>query len=94
MPEYYYWDGLEETAAGCGLGGTVAFIPTDLGYDYRFADCGLADGLVITGSGAYAVDDDVFSLDITNGEGCAYLYERAGDEVDLDDQCPTDQFGA
>jgi pimeloyl-ACP methyl ester carboxylesterase len=93
MPEYYYWDGAEETAAGCGLGGTVTFTPTDLGYDYQFDGCGLAEGLVITGSGAYAIDDDVFSLDISNGEGCNYLYERAGEEVDLEDLCPTDTFG-
>ncbi len=95
MPEYYYWDGVEETAAGCGRGGIVTFTPTDLGYGYLFEECGLTEELVISGSGAYAVDDDVFTLDVTNGTpDCAYIYERAGDEVDLDDQCPTDAFGA
>ena len=94
MPEYYYWDGVEETAAGCALGGMVTFTPTDLGYGYLFEECGLTEGLVISGSGAYAVDDDVFTLNVTNGSpDCAYTYERAGDEVDLDDQCPSDTFG-
>ncbi len=95
MPEYYYWDGVEETAAGCALGGIVTFAPTDLGYGYQFEECGLTEGLVVSGSGAYALDDDVFTLDVSNGSpDCAYLYERAGEDVDLDDQCPSDDFGA
>ena len=95
MPEYYYWDGVEDTAAGCGLGGTVAFTSTDVGYGFQFEECGLTEGLVISGSGAYDADGDVFTLDITNGgPDCAYVYSRSGEETDLDDQCPTDSFGA
>ena len=95
LPEYYYWDGVEDTAAGCSQGGTVAFTPTDLGEEFQFEECGLAEGLVISGSGDYDADGDVFTLDITNGgPDCAYVYSRSGEEIDLDDRCPTDSFGA
>ncbi len=95
LPEYYYWDGLEDTAAGCGLGGIVTFTPTDFGFGFQFEECGLAEGLIVTGSGEYDADGDVFSLDIINGgPECSYVYSRSGEEIDLDDQCPTDSFGA
>jgi pimeloyl-ACP methyl ester carboxylesterase len=95
LPESYYWDGIEDSGAGCNLGGTVGFVATDVGYDYEFADCALTDGLVLSGTGSYDFDTDTFALDVTLGSpDCVYSYERAGAEVTVEDSCPTDSFEA
>ncbi|MEX1124716.1 MAG: alpha/beta fold hydrolase [Acidimicrobiia bacterium] len=93
MPEYYYWDGVEDTAAGCNLGGSVAFTVTDVGYGFEFADCGLTDGLVLSGTGSYDFETDLFALDVAVGSpDCIYSYERAGADTSVEDSCPTDSF--
>ncbi|HLF44240.1 MAG TPA: alpha/beta hydrolase [Acidimicrobiia bacterium] len=95
LPEYLYWDGIEDTAAGCNLGGAVDITATDVGYRFDFADCALAEGLVLTGSGSLDLDTDTFMLDVANGSpDCTYSYERAGAEVNVEDPCPTDPFDA
>lgn len=95
LPEYWYWDGIEDTAAGCNLGGTVAITVTDVGYGFEFADCSLADGLVLTGAGSLDLETDVFALDVAIGPPeCTYVYERAGAEISVEDSCPTDSFDA
>ncbi|MEX1134829.1 MAG: alpha/beta fold hydrolase [Acidimicrobiia bacterium] len=95
LPEYYYWDGIEDSGAGCNLGGSVAFVSTDVGYGFEFADCALTDGLVLSGTGSYDFETDTFALDVTLGSpDCAYSYERAGADVSVEDSCPTDSFEA
>ncbi|MDP9495538.1 MAG: alpha/beta hydrolase [Actinomycetota bacterium] len=95
LPEYYYWDGIEDSGAGCNLGGSIAFVATELGYHFEFADCALTEGLVLNGSGSYDFGTDTFALDVTLGSpDCAYSYVRAGPDVTLEDSCPTDAFGA
>jgi pimeloyl-ACP methyl ester carboxylesterase len=93
MPEYYYWDGIEDSAAGCNLGGSVAFLVTEVGYHFEFVDCALTDGLVLNGTGNYVLDTDAFLLEVTVGSpDCAYSYERAGSEISVEDSCPADSF--
>jgi pimeloyl-ACP methyl ester carboxylesterase len=95
LPESYYWDGIEDSGAGCNLGGTVGFVSTDVGYGYEFADCALSDGLVLSGTGSYDFETDTFTLDVNLGSpDCAYTYQRAGADVSVGDSCPTDLFEA
>ncbi|HEY6628686.1 MAG TPA: alpha/beta fold hydrolase [Acidimicrobiia bacterium] len=95
LPEYYYWDGVEDSGAGCNLGGSMAFLVTDVGYGFDFVDCALTDGLVLSGTGSYDYDTDTFALEVTIGSpDCAYSYERAGADISLEDSCPSDSFEA
>jgi hypothetical protein len=95
LPEYYYWDEVEDSGGGCNLGGSVAFLVTDVGYGLEFADCALTDGLVLNGTGGYDFDTDTFTLEVTIGSPeCAYKYERAGADVSVEDSCPSDAFEA
>ena len=95
LPEYYYWDGIEDSGAGCNFGGSVVFVSTDAGYGFEFAECALSDGLVLTGTGSYDFETDAFALDVTLGSPeCAYRYERAGADTSVEDSCPTDSFEA
>ncbi len=95
LPEYYYWDEVEDTGAGCNLGGSMTFLVTDAGYGLELADCALTEGLVLNGTGSYDYDADTFTLDVTIGTpDCAYTYERAGSDISVEDSCPTDSFDA
>ncbi len=95
MPEYYYWDGVDDSGAGCNLGGSVSFVATDLGYHFELVDCALADGLVLNGAGDYVFDTDNLILEVTIGSpDCSYSYERTGADAGVDDRCPTDSFEA
>jgi pimeloyl-ACP methyl ester carboxylesterase len=95
LPEYYYWDEVEDSGGGCNLGGSVAFLVTDVGYGLEFADCALTVGLVLNGTGGYDFDTDTFTLEVTIGSPeCAYKYERAGADVSVEDSCPSDAFEA
>jgi hypothetical protein len=86
LPEYYYWDGYTDSGAGCPGGGTVAFTAADAGDEFVFEDCAFSSDVVVTGSGAYDWENDVFTLDATIGD-CAYAYERAGEEYSVEPQC-------
>jgi hypothetical protein len=89
LPEYWYWDGYEETAAGCHHGGTLTMGPTDVGYYFDFADCAFAADAPITGHAEYDAENDVFLMEeITVGsEDCVFGYERSGEELNVADQC-------
>jgi hypothetical protein len=86
LPEYYYWDGYTDSGAGCPNGGTIAFTATDAGDEFVFEDCGFAPDVVVTGTGAYDWENDVFTLDVTIGV-CVYAYERAGEEYSVESRC-------
>jgi hypothetical protein len=91
LPEYWYWDGYEPTAAGCARGGILSMGPTDTGYEFEFAACGLARDAVLTGNATYDVEQDAFVMDITVGSGdCSFSYERIGQEtLNVADVCDT-----
>ncbi len=88
LPEYWYWDGYEETAAGCHHGGTLTMGPTDVGYYFDFADCAFAVDAPITGHAEYDAENDVFSMpEITITPDCVFGYERSSDQYEIADQC-------
>jgi len=86
LPEYYYWDGFTDTSVGCATGGTLSFAATDVGNDFEFSDCGLVEGLTMSGSGSYDLESDTFALDFTNAE-CSYVYERSGEDFTHESDC-------
>jgi hypothetical protein len=64
LPEYYYWDLTTPTAVGCPYGGTLAFEPSDDGEVFTLEQCAFSEGFVMTGSGAYNYDEELFSLEV------------------------------
>jgi pimeloyl-ACP methyl ester carboxylesterase len=93
LPEYYYWDGADDTAAGCHLGGTVTATVGDTGYSFSFDGCGLAPGLLLDGTGSYDWDRDVFVLELSvSSAECEYTYRREEDRISVDDRCAADPF--
>lgn len=86
LPEYYYWDGYTDSGAGCPGGGTVSFTAADVGDEFVFEDCALSPEVVVTGTGAYDWENDVFTLEVSIGD-CAHVYERAGEEYSVEPQC-------
>lgn len=89
LPEYWYWDGYSETAAGCHHGGTLGMEPTDVGYRFIFDSCAFAVDGAITGEATYDAENDVFTMEeISVGSPeCRFGYTRSGDEYDVADQC-------
>jgi len=97
LPEYYYWDLTTPTAVGCPFGGKLAFEPSDDGEAFTLEQCAFSDGFVMTGSGEYNYDEELFSLEVAVSglaEGqLAYTRdadwnlqvtgEYAGEQVDL-----------
>ncbi|HET7029310.1 MAG TPA: alpha/beta hydrolase, partial [Candidatus Limnocylindrales bacterium] len=55
-PSYVLWDGRAEVRFGCRAGGFVAIIPETVRDAIRFADCQIAAGLPLTGTGDYTFD--------------------------------------
>jgi pimeloyl-ACP methyl ester carboxylesterase len=64
LPEYYYWDTDTPTSVGCPYGGTLSFEPSDIGEIFTLNGCTFSQGFVMTGTGMYNYDEDLFSLDI------------------------------
>lgn len=65
LPEYYYWDLETPTSVGCPFGGTWTFEPGDDGEVYSFAGCAFSQGFVMTGSGSYRYDTELFTLNVS-----------------------------
>jgi pimeloyl-ACP methyl ester carboxylesterase len=89
LPEYYYWDGVEPTGAGCGLGGSLHFKPDGKRYVFSLAGCTFTRGFSVTGTGAYAASNDRFVLDVSTAGrwNCALRYVRAGDKTRVTGKC-------
>lgn len=89
LPEYWYWDGYSETAAGCHEGGTLDMGPTDTGYYFEFESCAFAEDGPITGRAEYDWEEDIFTMeDISIGaDDCRFSYVRSGDGYDVSDDC-------
>ncbi len=64
LPEYYYWDLITPVAVGCPYGGTFIFAPSAEGETLTFDACSFSRGFVITGTGSYNYDDDLFVLEV------------------------------
>jgi pimeloyl-ACP methyl ester carboxylesterase len=86
LPEYYYWDGFTDSGAGCPGGGTIGFTAADAGDEFVFENCALSPEVVVSGTGAYDWESDVFILDVVIAD-CSYAYERSGGEYSVEPQC-------
>ena len=89
LPEYWYWDGYDETAAGCRHGGTLTMGPTEVGYSFEFDSCAFAADGPLTGRAEYDTENDVFTMEqiAVGSEDCLFSYERSGENYDVADQC-------
>jgi pimeloyl-ACP methyl ester carboxylesterase len=65
LPEYYYWDLETTTSIGCPMGGTFTFEAVDTGEAYTLDACAFSDAFIMTGSGSYNYDEDLFTLDVS-----------------------------
>jgi hypothetical protein len=93
LPEYYWWDTLTTTPVGCNQGGTLTMSATDEGDGFVFEECAFMEGLVLSGEGSYNYDEDILNLEVFNGTAdCAYLYERVGIDITVEDNCAGDPF--
>ncbi len=93
MPEYYWWDTVTDTPAGCNQGGVMSFTAQEETDGFILEECVFMEGLTLTGEGSYNWDEDIFTLDVQVGAAdCVYSYERSGEEYTVEDNCPTDQF--
>jgi hypothetical protein len=61
LPEYFYWDYETPTQVGCPYGGTLAFEISDVGEQFTFDECSFSQGFVMTGTGVYDYEPDVFT---------------------------------
>ena len=89
LPEYWYWDGYDETATGCRHGGTLTMGPTDVGYFFEFDSCAFAADGPLTGRAEYDTENDVFTIDqiAVGSDDCLFTYERSGEDYDIADKC-------
>jgi pimeloyl-ACP methyl ester carboxylesterase len=65
LPEYYYWDGVEPTDAGCAVNGTLHFEPDGAKYAFNFNACAFTRDFTMSGTGNYDSDKDRFVLTVT-----------------------------
>ncbi len=81
LPEYYYWDLETPTSVGCPFGGGLTFAPSDEGEAFTLNGCAFSAGFVMTGSGSYNYDEDIFTLDVavTGLVDGTLTYTRDGD---------------
>jgi pimeloyl-ACP methyl ester carboxylesterase len=89
LPEYYYWDGVEATSAGCNVGGTLNFRADGDKYAFTLDTCAFTRGFSMTGTGSYDPDKDRFVLKVaTTGRWqCQLKYVRTGDQSNVTGVC-------
>ncbi len=79
-PDYWNWGGVEPLAFGCLHGGSIAYEPTDVGYDVALDGCAFTDDLPLTGTAVIDDEAGTFSL-IVSGPGrtrLEYLRDAEG----------------
>jgi pimeloyl-ACP methyl ester carboxylesterase len=84
LPEYYYWDFVTPTAAGCPAGGgTILFRASGSVARLTFRRCGFTRGFVVTGTGRWNYGRDRVALDVavTGRFAGRYRYVRHGSSV-------------
>ncbi len=89
LPEYYYWDGIEATGAGCTLGGTLSFAADGSKSAFTLNACAFTRDFSMTGAGSYDPDKDRFVLKVsTTGRWeCQLKYVRTGDKSNVTGEC-------
>ena len=90
LPEYWYWDGMTETAAGCAHGGIISMESTDEGESFVFEGCSLSPDAALSGEASYDYENDVFTMEglVAGSDDCVFSYQRSGGDFEVDDQCP------
>jgi hypothetical protein len=68
MPEYYWWDFVNDTPVGCNQGGTITFTATDAGDGFVFEECAFMDGLVLSGDGSTSASGARTAPTCTSGQ--------------------------
>jgi pimeloyl-ACP methyl ester carboxylesterase len=89
LPEYYYWDGVESTDAGCAVNGTLHFEPNDEKYAFNLNKCAFTHNFNMSGTGSYDSDKDRFVLTVaTTGRWrCDLKYARTADHTKVTGTC-------
>ncbi len=89
LPEYYYWDGVEATSAGCTLGGALHFEADDSKSAFTLNTCTFTRNFTMTGAGSYDPDKDRFILNVTTAGRwqCQLKYVRTGDKSNVTGVC-------
>jgi pimeloyl-ACP methyl ester carboxylesterase len=89
-PEYFYWDGVSDSAAGCGLRGNVEWRINANGIVlFSFTNCSFTRGFVASGEARYNPERDRFTFEArTNGlERCTLNYTREGERYSVNGNC-------
>jgi pimeloyl-ACP methyl ester carboxylesterase len=89
LPEYYYWDGVEATSAGCALDGMLHFEADGSKYAFTLSTCTFTRNFTLTGTGSYDPDKDRFVLKVaTAGRWqCELNYVRTGGQSKVTGMC-------
>jgi hypothetical protein len=77
---YTYWDGVEPLAEGCDFGGSVEYVPTDVGIDVTLDACEFTEGYAVSGSGSSDSETGAVHLDVDVPDG-ELSYEADGESV-------------
>ena len=81
---YVYWDGAEPFTEGCDFGGSVEYVPTDVGVDVTLVACEFTDGYAVSGTGAVETETGIVRLDVEIPDGeLTYETETDGETVRL-----------
>ena len=75
---YTYWDGAETLAEGCDYGGSVEYVPTDVGVDVTLDACEFTEAYAVSGSGSSETETGVVRLDVEVPDG-ELTYETDGE---------------
>jgi hypothetical protein len=89
LPEYYYWDGVDATSAGCTTSGTLHFDTDGDQYAFTLNACAFTRNWTMTGTGSYdpAKDRFVLKVSTTGRWQCQLKYVRTGDKSNVTGVC-------
>ena len=83
LPEYYYWDGVASTSAGCSRGDTISFEAGKKTTRFTLSGCAFTPGFRMSGTGTYNADRDRFVLevDVSGYKQGSLKYVRVGERI-------------
>jgi pimeloyl-ACP methyl ester carboxylesterase len=89
LPEYYYWDGVKSTDAGCVVNGALHFAPDSAKVAFNLNACAFTKDFTMSGTGSYASDKDRFALTVsTTGRWqCDLKYVRTAGHTKVTGTC-------
>jgi pimeloyl-ACP methyl ester carboxylesterase len=89
LPEYYYWDGVKPTDAGCAVNGTLHFEPNGAKVAFNLNACAFTRDFTMAGTGSYDSDKDRSTLKVaTTGRWqCDLKYVRTAGHTKVTGTC-------